>query len=157
MRFLLRWTDWVLLLLSTTSTQVMLNGSPASKICHGCGLRQGDPLSPMLFLLVMEVLSTLFCKANDWLLLWELGARGIPLWASLYADDVILFLSLVPRDLWLTCTIIDLFQGAPGLACNLGKCQLTPIHCDDAQVKVAKANFPCSVVDFRVKYLVSPS
>jgi hypothetical protein len=37
------------------------------------------------------------------------GVHGIPFWASLYADDVILFLSLVPGDLQITRTIFNLF------------------------------------------------
>jgi hypothetical protein len=48
------------------NTKVLLNGAPGKRIRHGRGLRQGDPLSPMLFILVMEVANTLFHKANDW-------------------------------------------------------------------------------------------
>jgi hypothetical protein len=38
-------------LLASSSTQVLLNGSPGDLIRHRRGLRQGDPLSPMLFVL----------------------------------------------------------------------------------------------------------
>jgi hypothetical protein len=69
----------------------MLNGMPGSKICHSRGLRQGDPLSPMLFLLIMEVLSMMFWKADEWSLLHKLGARAMSFHVSFYVDDVILF------------------------------------------------------------------
>jgi hypothetical protein len=48
-------------ILSLVSTKVLVNGG--EHICHARGLRQGDPLSLMLFLLVMEVLSALIRKA----------------------------------------------------------------------------------------------
>ena len=49
-----RWLDWISLILSSASTKVILNGSPGRRICHARGLRQEDPLSPLLFVLVME-------------------------------------------------------------------------------------------------------
>jgi hypothetical protein len=86
-----RWADWISVLLSTASTKVMLNGTPGSKICHSRHLRQGDPLSPMLFLFVMEVLCVMFQKADEWSLLYKLGARMMSFRTSFYANDVILF------------------------------------------------------------------
>lgn len=47
------------MILSTSSTRILLNGNPGRQICHARGLRQGDPLSPMLFVLVMEGLNHL--------------------------------------------------------------------------------------------------
>jgi hypothetical protein len=43
----LRWTNWISILFSTASTKVLLNGVPSRRICHGRGLRQDDPLSPL--------------------------------------------------------------------------------------------------------------
>jgi hypothetical protein len=70
----------------------MLNGSMGDKICHARGLRQGDPMSLMLFLFIMEVLHILIHKAYSWSLFNPIDVRAIPFRTSLYADDLVLFL-----------------------------------------------------------------
>jgi hypothetical protein len=52
-------------LLATSSTQILLNGVPGEFIVHQQGLRQGDPLSLMLFILVMDILARLDQKASE--------------------------------------------------------------------------------------------
>jgi hypothetical protein len=93
MGFPAHWRDWGSVLLSTLSTKVLLNSIPGERICHARGLWQGNPLSPMLFILVMEALIGLIRHAKAWGLLQPLSSRLIPFRASLYADDLILFLS----------------------------------------------------------------
>ena len=60
------WCNLVSRLLTTASTRILVNGEPGEVIRHQRGLRQGDPLSPMLFILVMDVLNSLFTKAGGW-------------------------------------------------------------------------------------------
>lgn len=150
------WLEWTSMLLSTASTRISMNGAPGARICHARGLRQGDPLSPMLFLLVMEALSALIRKADEWHLFADIGAKEIPHRASLYADDLILFISPVERDLRTTREILKVFEGASGLGCNMQKCQLAPIRCDDSMVVLATSILPCTVTDFPIRYLGVP-
>jgi hypothetical protein len=135
------WCEWVANMLRSSSTQVLMNGQVGRRICHGRGLRRGYPLSPLLFILVMEVLGSLFCKANEFGLLHGLGVQRIPFRTSLYADDMIVFLAPVARDLETTKLIFQMFQGASRLACNLNKCQLTLIRCSEEQVAMAVNHF----------------
>jgi hypothetical protein len=71
------WRNLISNLLFTSSTQVLLNGSPSNHIFHRRGLRQGYPLSPMLFVLVMDVLCSLFRVAENRGLLQSLGGADV--------------------------------------------------------------------------------
>jgi hypothetical protein len=60
-----RRTYWVLVLLSTATTRIVLTGITDGHICHTCGLWQGDLLSPLLFVLSMKALNGLFSAADS--------------------------------------------------------------------------------------------
>jgi hypothetical protein len=64
-------------------------------------VRTGLPLSPMLFLLVMEALNALIHIADGWSLLQPLGTH-LPHHTYFYADDLVMFISPSVRDMQLT-------------------------------------------------------
>jgi len=113
------WRDIISGLLSSSSTQVLLNGVPGDLIHHRRGLRQGDPLSPMLFILIMDVLGHMITKATSEGLLLPLSSRGLQHRISMYADDVALFLRPESGDITTTMDILNLFGEASGLKTNL--------------------------------------
>jgi hypothetical protein len=59
-----RWVRWIISLLSSANTRVLVNGAAGNKVRHGRGLRQGDPLSPLLFVLIMDVVAAMFRAAE---------------------------------------------------------------------------------------------
>jgi hypothetical protein len=68
--------DWIAALLHTSS-RVLVNGAPNEPIQHGRGLRQGDPLSPLLFVVAIEPLRGLLQVATEQGLLSKLQGRNL--------------------------------------------------------------------------------
>jgi hypothetical protein len=64
-------------LLASSSTRILLNGVPGDYIAHQRGLQQGDPLSPLLFILVMDTLNLLIQRASDEGLLHSLSTNSL--------------------------------------------------------------------------------
>lgn len=62
--FGVRWRAWIRKCVSLASFSVMINGVPKGHFGCSRGLRQGDPLSPLLFILVVGVLGGLLGRAT---------------------------------------------------------------------------------------------
>ena len=87
------WIAWIMTCVKTVSYSFLLNGAPQGKVIPSRGLRQGDPLSPYLFILCTEVLSDLCTKAQvNGSLPGIRVARASPLVNHLlFADDTMFF------------------------------------------------------------------
>jgi hypothetical protein len=93
--------------------------------------RQGDPLSPMLFVIVMEAFSRLIDKAiGAGMLSGFLWVGWIMiLWIShlLFADDTLIFCEADPDHLFHLRSILIWFEATSGLRINLGKSELVQV------------------------------
>jgi len=64
-----RWLGWIDFCIKTTRFSILVNGEPVGFFPAERGLRQGDPLSPFLFIIAMEGFDSLMRKAlqNNWI------------------------------------------------------------------------------------------
>jgi hypothetical protein len=79
LRFDTRWRDWISLILSLASSRVLLNEISGKPIKHERGIRQGDPISHMLFILAMDPLQRILQLTTDQEIMNPIStrARGI--------------------------------------------------------------------------------
>jgi hypothetical protein len=123
--------------------------------CIAGGVRQGDPLSPMLFLFSMEPLHKLFRRAQEMGLLSNLSKGCDDFRVSLYADDVAVFIRPSEHDLCITTNILNIFHEASGLATNMNKTEFYPIQCANTDLSFL-TNSNRTVSNFPFTYLGLP-
>ncbi|KAE8702081.1 hypothetical protein F3Y22_tig00110503pilonHSYRG00762 [Hibiscus syriacus] len=88
-----RWVSLIMSSVSTVSYSMVFNGVPGDSFLPSRGLRQGDPLSPYLFLFCAEGLSSLLhaAKSAGSLTGYKVGRYGENSTHLLFVDDSILF------------------------------------------------------------------
>ena len=133
-----------------------MNGIPLEPILHGRGLRQGDPLSPLLFILTMDPLHRLFSKATDLGLLSKVGGRILHFHVSMYADDAAVFIKPTKKDIDNLAQILIEFGNTTGLHTNINKTTVTPICCASIDLDHLLQALPMARANFPIKYLGLP-
>jgi hypothetical protein len=151
-----RFLEWLSILLSSASTRVLLNGEPGPPVWHRRGLRQGDPLSPQLFVLAVDVLGSLFKRATELGIMQQLHPRKMIPPISLYADDVVLFCHPIPGDIEAVKEILHLFGRVSGLNVNFTKSTASLLRCNHDDAAPLLAQLGCPIVELPITYLGIP-
>nr|GEV87948.1 RNA-directed DNA polymerase, eukaryota [Tanacetum cinerariifolium] len=85
-----KWRSWIRGSLSSGTAYILVNGSPTPTFHFHRGLKQGDPLAPFLFLLIMESLHLSFSRAVEGGIFTNFRVdHSITLSHLFYADDVV--------------------------------------------------------------------
>lgn len=121
------WIQWVIECVTTLSYSFLINGTPYGKVTPSRGLRQGDPISPYLFILCTEVLSGLCTNAqrNDSLLGLQVSQKSPYVNHLLFADDTMLFCKTNERNCRTLRAILRRYELCSGQCIKLEKSTIT--------------------------------
>jgi hypothetical protein len=138
----------------------LVNGSPCGFFQSSRGIRQGDSLSPMLFVIVMEAFSRLIDKATGAGMLSSFSVGRLdfdPLVVShlLFADDTLIFCEADPDHLLHLRFILVRFEVTSGLRINLGKSKLVQVG-DVPFIAELVDILGCKTSNLPMKYLGLP-
>ena len=120
------WVKMIMSCVSSVTLAVLVNGSPGKKFKPSRGLRQGDPLSPFLFLFVNDVLSKMIRKLCEENILeaLQLSNGGPKISHLFFADDSIFFLKATLQNCEALSDTLEAYCCTSGQSMNLSKSTL---------------------------------
>ena len=127
-----KWAGWISWCISSALFLVLVNGTPSGFFQSTRGLRQGDPLSLLLFVIRMEALSCLINKAVSGGFLSGCrvrgrGGNGVQVTHLLFADDTMVFCEASLEQMVFLSWILMWFEAISGLKINLDKSEIFPV------------------------------
>jgi hypothetical protein len=129
------WRKWMKECVCTATASVLVNGSPTNEFPLERGLRQGDPLSPFLFLLAAEGLNVMMramVEANQFTGYTVGGLEGVTVSHLQFADDTL----LVGVKSWANVRalrgVLLLFELMSGLKVNFHKSMLVGVNISES-------------------------
>ena len=118
--------------ISTIKFSILINGNPSDFFGSSKEIRQGDPLSPLLFDIVMEGLSHMLDVAAttsqfSGFSVGNTAGNSVMVSHLLFANDTLIFCDADPMQIASLRAILAGFEEVLGLRINLGKSELVPI------------------------------
>nr|XP_017256449.1 PREDICTED: uncharacterized protein LOC108226007 [Daucus carota subsp. sativus] len=155
MQFDSKWIHWIRKLFDSSRVSILVNGSPTDEFHPTRGLRQGDPLSPLLFNLIGEALSCLLKSAHNSGLFNGVSVAGYPEKIShlQFADDIILFVANDSHSVRGIKATLKIFEVISGLKINYGKSKLYGFKESPEQLKQWADWLGCSIGNDQFTYL----
>jgi hypothetical protein len=144
--------------LSSDTSSVLLNGVPGKVFHCRRGVRQGDSLSPLLFVLAIDLLQCLVNKAKD------MGRLRVPLNVGYtsdfpiiqYADHTLLIMEACPQQLFVLKALLNTFADFTCLKVNYSKSSMVPINLEPGRLNHLASTFNCVTGSLPFTYLGLP-
>eukprot|EP00253_Pinus_taeda_P033845 PITA_33845 len=128
--FCRQWISWVLALIKSSRFFILVNGAPSEPFSPSRGIRQGDPLSPFLFVILMEGISRIIAKKRaDGVIKGLQPIRTLPATThQQFVDDTMLHGIPTVKKAMAFRHSLDLFSKASGMEINFSKSSIFFFH-----------------------------
>jgi hypothetical protein len=145
-------------LLDKGSVGVRINDVNSDYFIASRGVRQGDPISPVLFNFVADVFTRMLIKAADRQLISGMFRSFCPtgIVSMQYADDTLLFLNKSLDNARNLKWLLSCFEQMSGMRINFHKCDLVPINISVEESQEYAQSLSCKLGCFPIKYLGAP-
>ncbi|RHN60029.1 putative RNA-directed DNA polymerase [Medicago truncatula] len=153
------WRKWIKECVGTARASVLVNGSPTDELSLHRGLRQGDPLSPFLFLLAAEGFHVLMeaLVVNNLFNGYKVGSHDVLGVSHLqFANDTIILCDKSWANIRALRAILLLFQELSGLKVNFSKSLLVGINVHGSLLAETATVLNCKVGSIPFLYLGLP-
>ncbi|XP_058755939.1 uncharacterized protein LOC131629160 [Vicia villosa] len=149
-----RWLMWMDACIFSSHLSVLVNGSATQDFKVHRGLRQGDPLSPFLFMIAMEALTAMVRNSVEGgnFKPFQLGNdEGVDILQ--FADDTVIFGEASTANLWNLKVILRGFELISGLKINFSKSRIMGVNVGDWILDAATKFLACKRGNFPFLFL----
>jgi len=152
------WIHWINCAVKGGRVCIDLNGERGEFFRSFKGLRQGDPLSPLLFNLVADALSTMLSRASAAGVIQGLVPNLIDggLTHLQYADDAVIFLSFSSENLLNIRLILSCYEAMSRMKINFDKSEVFTMGLNEEEQQETVRVLNCKLGYFPMKYLGMP-
>ncbi|GJR87106.1 RNA-directed DNA polymerase, eukaryota, reverse transcriptase zinc-binding domain protein [Tanacetum coccineum] len=150
--------EWIMVCVSTTKFSININGEREGYFSGGRGLRQGDPMSPYLFILVIEVFSIIMGRniSRNKDFKYHHGCKNLQITHLCFADDLLVFCHGDIKSVSTIKESLEEFSSYSGLKANMNKSTIFFGGLTIAEQSIILDIIPFSIGRLPVRYLGVP-